>query len=90
MTKPSLRETQQTLRGEILDIIQSYVTCDNCVQEFGSSNVEVDKEVATAILEAIKKRVPKKKEFKDSKSDRTTLRRHGYNECIDDFTKGLE
>jgi hypothetical protein len=92
MTKPSLRETQQTLREEIFNILT--MNCDN------AESIEWRKGVTEAILQAIRKAVPKKKEnhsdWEDLEGD---VHKHGcadceesniYNSCVDDFIKTLE
>ena len=79
--------TQQTLRGEIENMLKEFIplSANYCV-----------KDLTSAILEAIKKRVPKKHKTETFQgvnycevcddTDRACL----YNQAIDDFTKGLE
>ena len=86
--------SQMSIREEILDIIQSYVSCDNCVQEFGSSNVVVDKKVASAIIEIIRKGMPKKREHTlacfHAKYGNCVCGTKDFNDAITEFEKMLD
>jgi len=96
MTKPSLRETQQTLRGCIAIALEEYATIRHqWITGNSLTKQDCDKALiksTTAILSAIKKRVPKKMKWSCGyqHQDCYDAERRGYNECIDDFTKGLE
>ena len=86
MTKPSLRETQQTLREEIFNILT--MNCDN------AESIEWRKGVTEAILQAIRKAVPKKKEEPKSETwldwDAKDFIHNGWNTAIDAVLKEME
>jgi len=85
MTKPSLRETQQTLRDSIEKTILI------CIKEAVKGEV-VDQDNcydgATDILSAIKRAIPKKQKMGGDVVGQALAT--GYNEAIDDFTKAVE
>ena len=75
MTKPSLRDEIRVMLKEFIPLSANY-----CVEDLTS-----------AILEAIKKRVPKKKQFWiDTNESLEKDFKLGYNFAIDGFTKELE
>ena len=75
MTKPSLRDEIRVMLKEFIPLSANY-----CVEDLTS-----------AILEAIKKRVPKKKQFWiDTNESLEKDFKLGYNFAIDDFTKAVE
>jgi len=79
MTKPSLRDEIRVMLKEFIPLSANY-----CVEDLTS-----------AILEAIKKRVPKKHKVVKALVDWCETcddaeSACGYNQAIDDFTKGLE
>jgi hypothetical protein len=48
------------------------------------------KDILPAIKSELKEKLPKEKTFEDSGSDRTTLRRHGFNEALSQIKKIIE